>query len=85
MGKRFEIRQDDRKKDDNKKATPKGPITCQRSVSFITAFIYGIEGRSSKSGRRLGPTTASISAWAFFWTSGYNTIARKNTCTVEAI
>ena len=70
---------------DDEKTSPKGATECQRITSLTTALIYGREGRSSKSGRRFGPTKASISAWAFFWTSGYSAIARNSACTADAV
>ena len=67
------------------KGLPIGAIKCQRSTSLITALIYGRNGRSSKPGKRFGPTTTSISAWAFFWTSGCNAIARNSVCTTATV
>ena len=73
-GKASIIRQDgtddDEDDDEDDKNAPRGSTKCHRIDSLTIALIYGREGRSSKSGRRCGPTTASISACAFFWTSG---------------
>ena len=74
-----------RGKYDGGKGSPRGATKCQRINSLTTALIYGKKGRSPKSGRRFRPTTASISAWAFFWTSGCSAIARNMVCTVDVV
>jgi hypothetical protein len=43
---------------------PRTATGRQRRVSEAMALIYSRRGRSSKVGRRLGPTTLSSSAWA---------------------
>jgi len=84
MGNTFGSLQDGSNQD-GKNNPPRGATKCQRIDSLTMALIYGREGRSSKSGKRFGPTTASSSAWAFFWTSGLSAIARNSACTVETV
>ena len=71
--------------DDDDKDVPRGNITCHRIDSLTIALIYGRERRSSKSGRRCGPTTASISACAFLWASGYSAMAKNRACTADVV
>ena len=72
-------------KHDERNGPPRGSTICQRANSLTMALIYGREGRSSKSGRRFGPTTTSISAWACFWTSGCSAIVRNRAWMVEVV
>ena len=84
VGNSFITRQDG-SDDDSDEDTQRGRIKFHRIDSFTIALIYGREGRSSKSGRRCGPTTASISACAFFWISGYSAMVRNRLCTAEVV
>ena len=84
MGNSF-IKSQDLTDDNDDKNAQTGSIKCHRIDSLTIALMYGKERRSSKSGRRCGPTTASISACAFFWTSGYSIMARKKACTADFV
>ena len=55
-----------------------------RSTSFSKHSRYGREGLSSMVGRRCLPTTRSISSWAFLYSCGWRTMARRKVC-IEAI
>src|ERR1700679_3599246 len=46
-------------------------------ISFSVVARYGSESRSANVGSLSVPTLASISAWIFFWTSGYMVMARR--------
>ena len=81
----FLICQDATDEEDDAKDAQRGNAKCHRIDSLTIALIYVREGRSSKSGRRCAPTTASISACAFFWTSGYSAMARNRDCTADAV
>ena len=60
-----------------KNGSPKSDTKCQRIDSLAIA-MYGREGRTSISKRRLGPTTTLISAWAFSGLPETSTRTRYN-------
>ena len=62
--------QQPRKKQEPDNLLPSGTTGLHLNTSFTRALTYGRESSSEKSGKRALPTTASISAWAFFMASG---------------
>lgn len=59
--------------------------TYLRTSLAIAIIVYGREFLSANSGKRSRPITQSISACAFFCTSGYRTIARMNVVRVPSV
>jgi hypothetical protein len=64
---------------------PYGAAGLHLITSNIIAVIYGKDCSSSKAGSVPGITTAAISALAFLWISGCNTIARMNVARLTAV
>lgn len=62
-----------------------GKGTAHLSTSAKTASQYGSDARSSKSGKRSCPMTASISAWARLSTAEFCTMARIKWLRVASI